>query len=51
MLKNLLFAAVVAASLCGSMQASATPAAAFLRFDFAIISVGTADDDFGWLSP
>jgi hypothetical protein len=35
------------------MQASATPAAAFLRYDFVIVSVGTADmdedddDDFG----
>ena len=57
MLKNLLFAAVVAASFCGSILASATPAAAFLRFGFAIVSVCTADidedddDDFGWLPP
>jgi hypothetical protein len=43
MLKALLVAAVVAASFCGSILASATPAAAFLRFDF--VSVGTADMD------
>jgi hypothetical protein len=57
MLTNLLFAVVVVASFCGSILASARPAAAFLRYDFGIISVGTADmdedddDDLGWLSP
>jgi hypothetical protein len=57
MFRRLLLAAIVTASFGASILGSATPASAFLRFDFAMVSVGTADmdedndDDFGWLSP